>query len=117
MDLGEKIKQLRQKNKMTQNDLGKKLHTSASCISSWERNRTEPNMGQIHELCKLFGISLGEMVGDISTDIYDITIQERDLIFSYRRAPTQTQETIKQMLRYSSYLDKINTLVKEVEDD
>lgn len=42
MQLGEKIKHLRQSNKMSQSDLAKSLHVSYQAISNWERNKKLP---------------------------------------------------------------------------
>ncbi len=42
MRLGNKIKELRKKNRMTQADLAKKLNVAPTAVSAWERNENRP---------------------------------------------------------------------------
>ena len=54
MQIGSNIKNFRKRLNLTQDDLGKILNVSGRTISSWEINRTEPNMGMINKMCKAF---------------------------------------------------------------
>lgn len=59
--VGDNIRKYRTQKEMTQAELAKKLGTSAAVISSWEVNRTEPNVGQCIAMSNIFGISLDEL--------------------------------------------------------
>ncbi|OSP81148.1 hypothetical protein B9J75_08495 [Leuconostoc citreum] len=64
MQLGEKIKHLRQYNKMSQSDLAKSLHVSYQAISNWERNKSYPDKENIIMISNLFNIPLDELMRD-----------------------------------------------------
>lgn len=64
MQLGEKIKHLRQSNKMSQSDLAKSLHFSYQAISNWERNKSYPDKENIIMISNLFNIPLDELMRD-----------------------------------------------------
>lgn len=56
--VGERIRYLRTKKHMTQGELAKILCVKQGTVSSWERDRTEPNANLIVELSKCFGVSI-----------------------------------------------------------
>lgn len=62
MTLGEKIKELRIKNNLSQEDLASKLNVSRQAISKWEQDITLPDTNNLIMLSKLFGITLDELV-------------------------------------------------------
>lgn len=64
MQLGEKIKNLRQSNKMSQSDLAKFLHVSYQAISNWERNKSYPDKENIIMISNLFNVPLDELMRD-----------------------------------------------------
>ena len=62
--LGEKIKQLRTDNGLTQKDLADKLFVTAQAVSRWENNEVEPSVSTLTELAKIFNVSVSEIVGE-----------------------------------------------------
>lgn len=62
--LGEKIKELRTKNSLTQKDLADKLYVTPQAVSRWEKNEVEPPISTVTELSKIFGISVNELLGE-----------------------------------------------------
>lgn len=77
MNIGAAIKKLRLAKGWDQKNLAKKLNVSNKTISSWERNRTEPNMEMIEELCRLFECS--------KSDFFEETLSEsqKDFLVKY----------------------------------
>ena len=57
MDIGATIKKLREEKGISQKELAEKLNLSNRTISSWEKNRTQPHMEFIEEMCKIFQCS------------------------------------------------------------
>ncbi len=57
-DLGRKIRNLRTNAGYTQDDLGQALSVTRQAISNWERNRTEPDIDTIIQICEVFSIPL-----------------------------------------------------------
>ena len=61
INLGMKIRELRKKNGLTQEDMAEKLNITAQAISKWENNTCYPDMAQIPVLANFFGVSLDEL--------------------------------------------------------
>ena len=57
-----KLKELRIKNNMTQEQLAEKLYVSRQTISKWELGETNPNIEQAKEISKIFNINLDELL-------------------------------------------------------
>ena len=62
--LGEKLKKLRKEKNISQQELAEKLFVSNKTISSWEQNRTEPNLDIIVSICNIFDISVSALIYD-----------------------------------------------------
>lgn len=62
MAFPEKLKALRLKNKLTQEELGEKLYLSRTSISSYEIGKNEPNIETIIAISDLFKISIDELL-------------------------------------------------------
>lgn len=60
--IGTRIKKLREKFDMSQDELGNLLGVSDKTISSWEINRTEPKMGAVQRLADIFKVSTDYMI-------------------------------------------------------
>ena len=60
--IGEKIKELRINNKMTQKDLAEKLYVTAQAVSRWENGEVEPSLSTIVEIAKIFNVSTDELL-------------------------------------------------------
>lgn len=60
--LGSKIKKLRIKNKITQTELAEKLFVSDKTISSWECDRTVPEINMLFSISSLFSESLYSLI-------------------------------------------------------
>lgn len=57
---------------LTQTELGNKLKVGGGTISSWEMNRTEPNVNYLIKLAKIFNITLDELTqGSDAVPLYD----------------------------------------------
>lgn len=60
--IGQRIRHLRVKNKMTQKTLAEALYVSESTISYWECDKTEPSLIFIVRLTALFQTSLNYLI-------------------------------------------------------
>ncbi len=61
--IGEKIKELRIKNNLTQKELANKLCVTAQAVSRWENNEVEPSVATIKEISSLFNVSVDLLFG------------------------------------------------------
>ena len=69
MELGKKIKQLRFKAGLTQDQLAEKLGLSAQSVSKWENAVAMPDITLLPMLAEVFGVSID--------DLFDLTNEQR----------------------------------------
>ncbi len=66
MELGKRLKEYRSQAGMTQDELAEKLFVSRQTISSWENDKSYPDIHSLLMLGDVFGVSLDTLVkGDI----------------------------------------------------
>lgn len=74
MILGEKIRTHRKRNNLSQEELAEKVATSRQTISSWENNKTYPDIQTIIVLSDLFDVSIESLIKEdvkVMKDILD----------------------------------------------
>ena len=64
MNIGNKIKQYRELNKMTQKDIAEVLGVEPGTISKYESGMIEPNIESIKKLAETFKITIDELLKD-----------------------------------------------------
>lgn len=64
MTIGERIKQLRAAQGLSQERLAEKLNVSRSAVAKWESNGGLPEVENLRQLSLAFGISMDELVGN-----------------------------------------------------
>ncbi len=62
MEIGQKLKEKRTEMGLSQEALAQRLAVSRQTISSWENNRSYPDIGSILKLSDLYGLSLDELL-------------------------------------------------------
>lgn len=60
--ISKNIRRLRQERGMTQDDLAQKLFVTRQAISSWENDRTQPDVHMLGKLREVFGVSIEELL-------------------------------------------------------
>ena len=68
MNLGDKILQLRQKNGLSQEQLGENVDVTRQTISNWELGETTPNPEQLKKMSKAFNVSIDEILDNDSKE-------------------------------------------------
>ena len=61
--IGNNIKMLRKKNRMTQEQMAKKLYLKRQTLSNYEIGKRVPDIYELVKIADLFDISLDELVG------------------------------------------------------
>ena len=69
MELGKKIRQLRFKAGLTQEQLAEKLGVAAQSVSKWENAVAMPDITALPLLAEIFGVSID--------DLFDLTTEQR----------------------------------------
>lgn len=89
----QRLKSLRIENGYTQRELAKMLNVVQVSYLRWEQGKTEPNINNICELCRIFGVTADYLLGNtddaeivdpiIATETY--AENEKLLITAYRK--------------------------------
>ncbi|NLO69346.1 MAG: helix-turn-helix transcriptional regulator, partial [Bacteroidales bacterium] len=89
MSIGENIKQIRERNGLTQKELGDILGVSDKAVSTWERGEKIPRMGTIQKIANYFNTAAGTLIGEEgarhgvhSDTVYTLTTREIRLVES-----------------------------------
>lgn len=67
--VAENLVLLRKKANLKQADVAKKLQYSNKTISKWETGEVMPSVANLHALCKLYGVSLDQIVNPMGQDV------------------------------------------------
>lgn len=77
--IGSKIKDLRLKYKMTQEELAKKLNTTQSLINRWENGDRNPSLKTLKSISTVFNVSLDILAFD-KKEIEKLKIKDKNLL-------------------------------------
>lgn len=74
MEFSEKIQELRNKNKLTQEQFAEKLYVWRTAVSKWESGKGYPSIDSLKYISKTFNISIDELLS--IEEIIDIAKKE-----------------------------------------
>lgn len=57
----ERIRELRQRARLTQQQLGEQLGVSAVAVGKWERGQTQPDIRSLTRMADIFGVTIDEL--------------------------------------------------------
>ena len=64
MEYNEKLKELRVKNNMSQEQLAEQLHVTRQTVSKWEQGINQPDIYTLKQYSTIFNVSLDELIGE-----------------------------------------------------
>ncbi|MDA3973665.1 DUF3955 domain-containing protein [Enterococcus thailandicus] len=62
MEFGQKIKEIRKQNELTQEQFAQKLNVTRQAVSNWENDRNLPDLEMLIIIAELFHLSLDELI-------------------------------------------------------
>ena len=86
-EFGKLIKKLRQQKKMTQKELGEKLHITDKAISKWERGISFPDLEMINSIAEVFNVPVSTLIDTESKNT------EKDTAASYKASIFKRKES------------------------
>ncbi len=113
MTIGERIKTLRKKNNLTQEELADHLCVTYQAVSKWENGGSNPDFALIVPLAKIFHVTTDELLGaDMQEDTkyqelqkaYDDTFVTGDLLERYKitaKAAEEYPRDMKWLMRHA----------------
>lgn len=96
MDFSKRLKKYRTDLGLKQEELADKIGVSQKTISSWEVGRSEPVMGEVIKLCKIFDCSIADLTGTREKQVGEITVED-----IYAKLPTMELESIRHLIAYA----------------
>ncbi len=67
MEVKDILKNLREKNKLTQEEMAQKVHVTRQAVSRWETGETQPNPDMLKVLSREFNVSINTILGSPRT--------------------------------------------------
>lgn len=95
---GRIIRHYRKIRGLTQKDLARLVDVSPKTISSWEVDRTEPDMKAIERLSVALGVTKSELVGE-ELSFEKLSANEVDLLLAYRSASKEIRAAAEAVLK------------------
>lgn len=118
MGFAENLTKMRKQRGWTQIDLGIKADINPKTLSSYENGRTEPSLGEVVKLCKVFDCSIAYLTdtkerepGDVSLDDIMLKLTTLDVatlgkIYNHITTLMQTKEEYERMMKEKEIMEK-----------
>ena len=74
MDIGNQILNIRKDNQMTQDQFGELFHVTRQTVSSWENNKSYPDLQTLVDISNQFGVLLDTLLKEDSKMVESIDI-------------------------------------------
>lgn len=94
-----KLKELRQEKGLHQKDIAQILHKTITCVSDWERGRTEPSLQDLTQIADYFEVSCDYLLGR-TNDIglvevqSELTHEQQELLSLYNKMSLQNKNQL-----------------------
>lgn len=98
INIGNNIREMRIKRKMTQQELGDKLYVSDKTISSWESGRTEPDINILTDVAKALDCTFLSLVFDSKNNNTELELKIK--------ASEREQDRVLDLIKNNSLLLK-----------
>lgn len=115
MRIGHIIQQLREEAKMLQSDLAKALGLGRTTISSYETNKSYPDLDTLIAISHFFHVSTDYLLGltDFRQPLDEITEEDTKILYYYQRLNTENQDLIVgEMVKLYREQEKTNSAEK-----
>ncbi|MDI6035570.1 helix-turn-helix domain-containing protein [Streptococcus equi] len=105
----DRLKELRKKNKLTQQELADKVGTNRVNITKWETGRTSPNLNDLSTLAKVLSTTTDYLTSGQVVDVTDKTEEERKAVL-FDKLETM-YNTFQDMKKSGLELEKVHQLI------
>ncbi len=105
MNFNIRLKQLRQKHKLTQSELADILNLKPTAVSNYESQRNEPSFEKLIALSKYFDVSCDYLLG-ISDAYLPVggEVLDKDIVDFFSLYQQLSPENVKDLKNYANYL-------------
>lgn len=102
MELGHKIKELRMKHRLTQEQLAEQLGVSAQSVSKWENLLTMPDVSLLPQISEVFGITIDEL--------FDLSVEQK-------MTRMESKLDVEEELRHADFVEMEDYLKSLLSDE
>ena len=100
------IKYYMEKKEVNSSDVCKALGFKQNTFSNWINAKIYPRIDKIEMMANYFGVTKADLVEARGHKVLiQLTTDERELIFEYRRAREEDKNAIKRLLAYASVIN------------
>lgn len=78
LDMGERLKQLRKNNNLTQKQVGQRIGVAISAVSSYESGVRYPTYESLVKLSRLYNVTTDYLIGLSDRNLIDLSELEED---------------------------------------
>ena len=110
--IGKFISDKRKEFGLTQSQLAEKLFVTDRAVSKWERGRSLPNTESMVELCKIFNISLTELINGETSSSNTVNQTENQLLALIK----EKENSDKRLLLFEIFLGIIFSSLSSNDD-
>lgn len=105
MNFNARLKQLRQKHKLTQSELADILGLKPTAISNYESNRNEPSFEKLIALSKYFDVSCDYLLG-LSDSYLPVggEVLDKDIVDFFNMYQQLDENSTKDIRKFAEYL-------------
>ena len=96
----ERIRELREKNDMTQSELAKRLSITRSSVNAWEMSLSIPSSKILPELCKVLHTTSDYLLGMDDTELLSLKYysdDEREILYRLMRYFDESKEKTEKL--------------------
>ena len=93
-----KLRELRKSRRLTQAQVAEGINCSAATYSRYENGTRQPSIEVLERLADFFGVSMDYLFGRAPLTESAMSIYERDMLQSFRKAPNAVQDDIVDFL-------------------
>ena len=98
MDLGERIRRIREDQGLSQEDLANRMDTSQSAVSQLEKGDRNPSYRTLRKLAEALGVPVSYLLGD--SEGLELSPEEEAHFREYRGLSESTRQELRDYLHY-----------------
>lgn len=102
--IGKRIKDLRTKKGMLQQDLAKELNVSKSTIAMWETSKRMPDTEMLRRIARFFNVSIDFLLDNEKSSSNNVEELPEELVILNRNAKNTTPENRKKLLEMAKIM-------------
>lgn len=81
MEFGERLKTLRLRDGLTQNEIAKKLNISQQSYARWENGKVTPSLDKLTQIATTFGVTTDYLTGNSAKEQSNDNLDNIELLF------------------------------------